>query len=73
MQKNYQKNTMYVDEIKYFLKCLRKRENTINGIEDGIRTLQIALAIKRASKIKKNCKTMIQILFKKIIFNHQFS
>jgi predicted dehydrogenase len=54
--KNYQKNTMYVDEIKYFLKCLRKRENTINGIEDGIRTLQIALAIKRASKLKKIVK-----------------
>ena len=54
MQKNYQKNTMYIDEIKYFLKCLRKRENTINGIEDGIRTN--SLAIKRASKLKKIIK-----------------
>jgi len=55
--KNYQKNSMYVDEIKHFLKCVQKRENTINGIEEGIRTLQISLAIKKASKLKKVVKS----------------
>ena len=54
--KNFQKNSMYIDEIKHFIKCVKQRKKTINGIDDGIRTLQISLAIKKSSNLKKNIK-----------------
>ncbi len=50
---HYDHNAMYVDEISHFLKCINKKEKSINDISQGIKTLKIALAIMRASKIKK--------------------
>jgi hypothetical protein len=47
---------MYVEEIKYFLNCLNKRKNTFNTIDDGIKTLEIVLAAKKSSKLKKVIK-----------------
>ena len=47
---------MYVDEIKHFLKCIKNRKNTINNIEEGVRTLNIALAMKKSAKMKKMVK-----------------
>lgn len=51
--KNYDSNTMYVEEILHFLKCVKKNERTINSINEGAKVLEIALATKRSSKIKK--------------------
>lgn len=42
----------YVDEMKHFLNCVKHRKETINNLDQGIETLKIALAIKKASKIK---------------------
>ena len=42
----------YVDELKHFLKCVKQRKETINNLQQGIKTFEIALAIKKASKIK---------------------
>jgi|TARA_B110000014_G_scaffold259961_1_gene248733 predicted dehydrogenase len=50
---NYQRNDMYVDEIKYFLDCISKNENTNNDIDGGISTLNIALDIIESSKSKR--------------------
>jgi predicted dehydrogenase len=44
----------YVEELKHFLKCVKHRKETINDLEQGIATLKIALAIKKASKLMKN-------------------
>jgi len=44
----------YLEEIKHFMRCVKKRKETINNLEQGITTLKIALAIKKASKIKKS-------------------
>ena len=44
----------YLEEIKHFMKCVKERKETINNLEQGIATLKIALAIKKASKIKKS-------------------
>ena len=44
----------YLEEIKHFMRCVKKRKETINNLEQGIATLKIALAIKKASKIKKS-------------------
>lgn len=46
----YDRNTMYVDELKYFLNCVASRKQTINTINDGIKTLRIALSIKKSSQ-----------------------
>jgi len=51
--KNYDVNDMYVDEIKHFLKCVNKEKKSINPIEDGAKILNIAIAVKKSSKLKK--------------------
>jgi len=47
---------MYVDEIKHFLKCVKNRKKTINTLEEGINTMNIALAMKKSAKLKKMVK-----------------
>jgi len=54
--KTFERNDMYVDEIKHFLKCVKNRKKTINTIEEGINTMNIALAMKKSSKLKKPAK-----------------
>ena len=44
----------YVEELKHFLKCVKHRKETINDLEQGIETLKIALAIKKASKLMRS-------------------
>lgn len=46
-------NYMYEKELIHFLKCVNQRKKTINSISNAIVTLEIALAIKKASKLKK--------------------
>jgi hypothetical protein len=50
---NYNNNAMYVEELSHFLRSVKTKQKTINSIEDGSRVLEIALAIKKSSKIKK--------------------
>ena len=50
---NYERNDMYVDEIKYFLDCVDKNKNTNNDIKNGVSTLNIALDIIQSSKSKR--------------------
>ena len=54
--KNFEKNQMYVDEVQNFLKCVKNRKKTINDLQDGINTMNIALAIKKSAKHKKIIK-----------------
>ncbi len=51
--KNSDANNMYLDEIKHFFKCVNKEEKSINSIEEGAKILNIAIAIKKSSKLKK--------------------
>jgi len=46
-------NYMYEKQLIHFLKCVNQRKKTINSISNSIVTLEIALAIKKASKLKK--------------------
>lgn len=50
---NYQRNDMFVDELKYFLNCVKNRKSTINPVDDGLKILQIALAAKKSSLSRK--------------------
>ena len=54
--KNYDRNQMYVDEIKHFLKCVKNRNKTISSLDDGIKTMNIALGMKKSTKHKKIIK-----------------
>ena len=51
--KNYNINDMYLDEIKHFIKCVKKSEKSINPIEEGAKILNVAIGIKKSSKLKK--------------------
>lgn len=53
---NFQRNQMYIDEIKNFIKCVKERKKTINDLDDGIITMNMALAIKKSAKNKKIIK-----------------
>jgi predicted dehydrogenase len=51
--KNYDKNEMYVNELKHFFKCIKDHKKTINDISEGIKTLQITLSAKKSSTLEK--------------------
>jgi len=51
-QSKYDNNQEYVDEVQHFLRCITKKEKSINDLKQGIDTLKIALAIKNSSKNK---------------------
>jgi len=45
----YERNTMFLDEMKHFLACVRGDEPAGCTLEDGIRALQIALAARESA------------------------
>ena len=51
--KKFERNEMYIDEVKHFLKCVKNRKKTINNLHDGIKTMNIALKMKKSAKNKK--------------------
>lgn len=51
--KDYDSNSMYVDELTHFIECVVKKKQTLNPVREGIETLKIALATKKSSKTKK--------------------
>jgi len=51
--KNYDMNDMYLDEIEHFIKCVKKSEKSINPIDEGAKILNVAIGIKKSSKLKK--------------------
>ena len=51
--KNYNINDMYVDEIKQLLKCIKTQKKSVNDIDQGLKTLKIALAIQKSAKSRK--------------------
>ena len=46
---DFQRNTMFMDEMKNFLNCLSGKEAPKINLEDGVRVLEVALAVKRSS------------------------
>lgn len=56
--KNYDKNEMYVKELRHFIRCVNNKEASINDLSQGIYTLKIALAVIKSSKLKKVQKVL---------------
>ena len=54
--KNYDKNKQYVDELSHFLNCVKMKKKSINNLNQGIETLNIALNTIKSSKEKKLIK-----------------
>ena len=51
--KNYDNNQMYLDELKYFLKCIRGIQKSMNNVNEGDKILKLGLSIIRSSKMNK--------------------
>lgn len=49
-------NSMYVEELQYFMHCLKTNVDTFNPVSDGAVVLKIALSIKHSSKLNKVVK-----------------
>ena len=54
--KNYSRNQMFVEEISHFIDCVKLKKDTINPIQEGAKTLKIALGIMKSSKSRKMVK-----------------
>lgn len=51
--KNFQRNTQFIQELQYFINCVKNRKQTLNPIDDGLNTLKISLMAKKSSLMKK--------------------
>jgi predicted dehydrogenase len=49
-------NQMYVDELIYFLNCVKKRNQPMNNISEARTILNVALSMKKSSNLKKTIK-----------------
>ena len=49
-------NQMYVDEILYFIKCVKKRNSPMNNIFEAKKILNVALSMHKSSKTGKTIK-----------------
>ena len=49
-------NQMYVDELLYFLNCVKKRNQPMNNISEAKDIFNVALSMKKSSKLKKTVK-----------------
>lgn len=53
---NYERNEMYVEELSYFINCVKNKEIPMNTVDNALHTLQIALATKKSSSSNKIIK-----------------
>ena len=53
---NYERNSMYIKELEYFIKCVKEKKDSKNDIYQGTKTLEIALGAIESSKTKKVVK-----------------
>lgn len=49
LSKHFDRNQMFVDEMKHFLDCVRKRKQTSINLIEGVKSLRVALAAKKSS------------------------
>ncbi len=54
--KTFERNTMYLDELKHFLSCLKNRKKTDIDLAQGKRVVEICQAMSKSLKTKKIVK-----------------
>jgi predicted dehydrogenase len=47
---NFERNTMFIDELKYFMNCIKHNKTAIPNIDDGIESLKLTLNIQKEIK-----------------------
>jgi len=47
---NFQRNDLFVNELKCFLQCIKRKTTPLVTLEDGLKSLKIALGIKQSLK-----------------------
>ena len=53
---SFQRNDMYLEEIKHFIGCLKKNRNTDIDLEEGLKSLKVALKAKESHEKNKFLK-----------------
>jgi len=48
--KKFNRNEMYIEEMKYFLNCVKHRKKTINSVKENIHVLNASLKIRKSYK-----------------------
>lgn len=56
--KNYERNEMYVQELSYFINCVKNKKTTMNTVNDALKTLQVGFATKKSSSLNKIIKIL---------------
>ena len=51
--RGFERNIMFINELRHFIDCIKENQQTGCNIDDGVRALEIALAIKKSSIEKK--------------------
>ena len=51
--KNFDRNEQFIEQLKHFLKAIKKKEKPLVDIKEGLKSLDIAIAIKKSLKNKK--------------------
>ncbi len=49
----FERNALFVDELRHFIACIEGREQPVCTLDDGIRALEIALAVRRSATEKR--------------------
>ena len=55
----FERNTMFIDEMKHFLACLRGEEAPICNLHDGVRSLEVALMAKESARQGKLIEAVV--------------
>jgi predicted dehydrogenase len=53
IDKKYDRNKMYIQELQYFINCVKKKQTSMNNVAEAYEIQKIALAIKNSSKSGK--------------------
>jgi len=51
--KHFERNTMFLDEMKHFLACIQGKQDSLCTLDDGIQALKIVEAVKESSNKKQ--------------------
>jgi len=54
--KNFESNSMYMEELKHFIHCIKKHKKSINDVEEGAQVLKLALMVKQAATKKRSVR-----------------
>jgi len=64
--RKFERNTMFINELSHFIDCINDNQQPVCTLEDGIRALEIALAVKKSSNEKREITLLMPFFGKNI-------